>query len=970
MDGFKAAAILALLAVSCNAKPYWKNVIPEDKEVIYEYSALVKAGTHVPHFFASQFMLKGKLHLQLISDYELLVRWDDLVYDHNNGEENELPNFKPQTSYLTNITQPFKILYEDNGIVKEIIVAEDEPEYSLNMKKAIAAMLQVNWEKIPLDSVKQFAFSTKEKSLFGYDNSLYDVKPDMNVLKIYRMHHSTKTAHIYENVMSDFTASSCDAAFEEPITHDTQKLYVIDRTDLNQYKLKYMESSGGMYFHPMQAKSSTFYVHINQTFNLLEIKDKIEWPVTHKERKFDILKYMITEKGLLFENITDTKVLLPMVENMLKELLEFVKEKKIVEALPDLGKGQLINRILNILVHLDTILLEELHTNLKSKTSEEDLLILNIYQQLIPMIGTSSSLKLILKLVKENQLTEDVTVNMLQNMAFYVKVPTEQLVTELDELIYLSHVPYRVQKTAILSYGSLLHKLLDFNHRQEIQGDDIFIKYIELFTNKLKTSVKLEEKYLYIDALYNMKNDLVIKHLEPLVKGDWFNNNDLRCKGMFTLMPLLAKSSNFDKMYELYWPIFTNQTLPSHMRIIAFDLMMNSKPSLSMQINMYAFMQFEKDVELLSFYYTFLKSLAESNNPCLYTLKLQAKQLLLYWPVSYVHSLTSSNKFDGTNWKYNYGYGSDVAFINSKEALVFWWKIETQFMHLRFKTDTYYVKVTGLDSEFLDNIHLNTQKGMKFFNYEKLFEIFTLNKDTIQIEIIHSHKGQIITNAFFDKNNMKDLKAYFKIFYEKQFSESKKILDIHYDMAIEMPTITDIGFPVMFKVLMPSIHETTTKLHKETTSHDINVIIENKYRVMNYYSYGFYFHNPFASIWQGIAKYMSMETQLPFYVNATLNNQQNTLKLSWKIPEDHNEAIIGYRSYAQTYVFMKEDFNKNIPTKDHFVGVSSTHKEKYKQNVTLIDVEEHNMGYRNILNLFNDVNPEHYRRFPTYNMSC
>jgi len=32
------------------------------------------------------------------------------VHDHNNGKEDELPNFKPQSSYLTNITQPFKNL--------------------------------------------------------------------------------------------------------------------------------------------------------------------------------------------------------------------------------------------------------------------------------------------------------------------------------------------------------------------------------------------------------------------------------------------------------------------------------------------------------------------------------------------------------------------------------------------------------------------------------------------------------------------------------------------------------------------------------------------------------------------------------------------------------------------------------------------------------------------------------------------
>ncbi|GJQ66981.1 hypothetical protein Trydic_g7980 [Trypoxylus dichotomus] len=876
MDGLRIT--VALLLFACiNAKPYWKQIVPEGKEIVYEYKALVKAATHVPHAFASEFFLDGKLHIQLGSSNELLVRLDNLQYQLDNGRESEIRKSTMQATNLVHIATPFKIVYEDTGTIKEIVTEDNEPEYALNMKKAIGSVLQMNWEKVPLDSVKPFAFATKEKSIFGVDDTLYNVMPKSDLLTISRMHYMSTNRHLYGSMMTDIKEMSCDALYEQPITHDSQKLYIIDRKNPSEYKLKYIETNGGVYFQPVQAKSSAFFIFVNQTFKMLEMTDKKTPMKIENEVKYTALNYVVSENSMPFEKVTDPKTLVPIVENMLNELVEYLEEDQINSIEPDVAKGQLVNRIIKVASLFDMALLEDLFTKMSSKTEEKDVLIFKMFQQIIPMVGTRNSLKFIMKLTKENRIKEDVLLDMLQKMPFYVRIPTVQLLSDLEGLLQLPNVPERVQKAAILSYSTLLHKLNEFNTKQGGQAIDIFEKHIREFINKLKTSKKLEEQYLYLDALYNMNNDLVIKYLEPLVKGEWFNDNRLRSK-------------------------------------------------------------------------------------------LQAKQLLLYWPISYVHSLTQFQKFDMTDWKYNYGQTHDIGFINTKEAIIFIWKMDVNAMNLQTTPTTFYIKITGMDKRLLDNVYLRLKKGMKYINIDSLLTTLAMNKfDNIQVEVVHMHYGQIIENRFFNRDTIKDMSSYLKVFYDTQFSESKKSIEIHYDMIIKMLIPTDIGFPAQFEFVMPSIHETKTKLFKETSDKIININIDNKYRIMNYFSYGLSFHNPFASVWQGITKLMYLDLQVPIYLSVSLNPDQGTLKLSWKRHQNTRDDIIGYRSFAVTYVYVNDYLRKDIlqaitSTAKNFVKVG--HSDDYKRNVSMLDTEEYNIGYKYTLRLFNDQNPKYYQRFP------
>ncbi|KAK9679430.1 Lipoprotein amino terminal region, partial [Popillia japonica] len=958
----------SLAITSISATPYWKKVVPEDKEVVYEYKALVKAGTHIPHPFASEFLLIGKLHLQLESDNQLWVWLDNLQYKIDNGREGEYRKSTMHSSDLTHITKPFKVIYEDSGIVKEIVCEEDEPEYSLNMKKAIAATLQMNWEKIPLDSVKPFAFNSREKSTFGVDNSMYNIMPKSDILKIYRMHYMSSTEHMYSNLMSDYTYMGCDAAYEEPLTHDTQKLYIIDRKNLNEYKLKYMESNGGVYYQPSQARSTAFYVYVNQTFKMLEVANKKTSLTIVKEARYPKLTYNLDEDKLPFEHVPDPSTLMLPVEEMLTDLIENLQEDKINAEKPDMGQGQLVNRIIKVFQHFDVAMFEQLHTKLSTKTDEKGMFTLKAFQQIVPMVGSTSSLKFITKLVRENKLNEEILTEMLQNMAFYIRIPTTQLLTELSELLHFTNTPWSLQKAAILSFSTLLHKLNEFNRRQGIHNIEIFDKYIQEFINKIKLSKNLEEQYLYLDALYNMKNDLVIKYLEPLMKGEWFNDNRLRYKTMLVLSSVMTKHVHHDKMYELYWPIMTDITLPTYMRIMAFFLIMKSKPSLSCQINIYSFMQRERDMDFLNFYYTYLKSLTDSKSPCNYRSRLQAKQLLLYWPISYAHSLTQFQKFDMTDWQYNYGESHELSFINTKEAIIFMWRMDVNSMNFETNPNSLYVKITGVDRRLFDNVYLNTKKGMKYINYDQLLtSLVTSNYENLQVELIHLRHRHVVETRFFDKNTIASMSNYLKMFYQSQFSDTKKSLQIHYDMITKMLVPTDIGFPVLLDILMPSVHETKTKLSIDETNKVTNINIDNRYRVMNYFSYGLSFHNPFASVWQGISKFMNMDTQLPIYMGVSLNPQQNTLKLSWKRHPDPNEDIIGSRSYTATYVYVTDYLHSEIlqtitPTANNYVQVA--HNDNYKHNVSLLDSEDYNTGYKYTIQVFNDENPKYYQRFP------
>ncbi|KAF2880058.1 hypothetical protein ILUMI_26127 [Ignelater luminosus] len=270
--GHCTTAILFALSVLSFASAH-STLIQHGKEFVYDYKALVKAGTIIPAAYASEFYLHGKLHLQ--HGYpSLFAQLSDLKYKVHNGEdhyghEHEAVEF-PLPKEAEDLLMPFKIVYHKNGQVKQIVTEKHQKIYARNMHKAIAAMLQMNVEKVNLDSDKAHAFMTDEYSIYGKTVAAYNVLPKTDRLVVQKMHEMKSTRPIYQSMIISTSPSYCEAHYEEPMSHDSHQYYVIVKQD-GYHIVKHMESTGGIYIYPFQAKSEAEYVLINVTLNLVDI---------------------------------------------------------------------------------------------------------------------------------------------------------------------------------------------------------------------------------------------------------------------------------------------------------------------------------------------------------------------------------------------------------------------------------------------------------------------------------------------------------------------------------------------------------------------------------------------------------------------------------------------------------------------------------------------------------------------------
>ena len=173
---------------------------------------------------------------------------------------------------------------------------------------------------------------------------------------------------------------------------------------------------------------------------------------------------------------------------------------------------------------------------------------------------------------------------------------------------------------------------------------------------------------LYLEGLGNLQLENVADYLEPIIKGDYEQNTDIRFLAIWATMP--TAHTRPEKVYELYWPIFHSKSTPLQLRVAAFTMLLVSNPTPGRLLGLYSVIKNENDPHMLNFYRTTIMSISETTYPCYQPLRQVVAYMTRQIPKA-PHSkywVTGNYLFDYRDRKFHIGSMFQTLLIGSKDT--------------------------------------------------------------------------------------------------------------------------------------------------------------------------------------------------------------------------------------------------------------------------------------------------------------
>ncbi|EFA03647.1 hypothetical protein TcasGA2_TC013741 [Tribolium castaneum] len=958
--GLKKFIVVFVALATISTSHAFIHLTPHDKEVVYTWKALVKAGTDLPTSHASQFVLEGKIHLQS-NPNATHVRITDLTYKLYNGildhvREHEAHSVPVQ---IHDLEHAFRVVYDTNGLAIGIATNGQEKEFSRNIKKALATILQMDGsvvKNIGHHHQHPHSFVTREHSIYGRFDVDYTVRSLENGrVEVHKLHDMHDSRHLYQHLFSNNEAGHCDAHYENPIMHDSRKDYLIVIQD-GHHIVKHVQAVGALVYHPFKAQSDHQFILVNQSLHLHHvgpIHQQLHVESEHFEDHLTYHPFEDQQDGRLHDltngrHVVNYDKVIPDVQHMLEDIHQYLHEDHIHTREPDSKRGQLINRVQRLLQHFNSAKLEELHKKLTGEAAR-------IFHHILPLVGTRASVLYIKHLVVDKVVHEDVAVDLLQHFPEHVVEPTIELLTQLETLIHLDeNVHWDVRRAALLSFAHLVHHSHIHQHthddahthdnqhihdnRHTHDDEQPYEKYVVEYINKLRSAHDYRTQMVYAFGLSNMKLHSIIKHMLPAVNGEWYNDHHFRLLSLWAMGSAVVRDHDPSTVIETLWPIFTNVDETTEMRCLAFFHIMESRPSDPRIANMYSYLINEPNEEVYRFVHSYMHTVSHSHDPCKEDFWVRMAHLVNFLPPP-DHGTSSVHFHDYRDINFGFSGGVQEYFINSNESQIYGVATTTEHFNIHHEGYSFYLKIHRIRHRGAPIPLLFIETFMK-----KLRDI---NNNDLHIELVVFRHGRVINTHFFDEQNWHELDAILDFFTKDSKSLMKDLLHVSYDEYHRALIPTDLGIPAVWEYLMPVVHKNNISVTKETAKKVINIHVDNRYVNWIHYRHGLSFYNPIVDVWQGINRFHSYDAVWPLHFDISINTQQQSLQLSWKRHNNAQLDVAGLRSHVKQMVFIKDDHHRNVlgqssPQCKEFVIVG--HGKQFRHDYPLLHDDDLSTG--------------------------
>ncbi|XP_031836004.1 larval-specific very high density lipoprotein [Nomia melanderi] len=930
-------ALIALLGflAAVQAVPWY---VPEGQDVNYKFKVDMKAGVMSPANFASHVGMdctmrisRYTLHPRMKNAY--YVKLSDIRHQLFNGEvlHSEIPNVNPLplVDVAKVLENPFVIVFDENGHLHGMKWIASETIWSKNMKKSIASMIQLDMDNIFHNKlIVPGSFITEEKTIHGSCHVVYNVQSIKgNRGIVTKLHEPSNCTNFHYHEFNNIEHDRCQVHTEESMTTVSRKFIDFEVQD-NSILIKKLNALGVIDYFPWLANAEAHYLLTNQTLTFTGSSPQPSQPVTDVDIPVDteITYTKPTENYLVTADLdvthgrhsVDLKGVKDKLMKLLQEAVNYLKETQ-VDKHPEWKSGQTINRILYMMSYMNLESMNGVYRVFKHPKTEKDEMTKNIFLTMVPNVGTTAAWLFTRNAIRENTVPHLTAISMLARLPMSLKHPTESLVTEMLEFLrHDENINVDVKKARILCFASLLHRV----YPSESTSPDLE-KHLQSFVESVHNNPNLDMKLVYLMALKNTRSIKIIDLLKPIINGEQKISDSwevIRTEAIWSVEHVLVNHP--ETAHKLLWPILSNVTLPTTLRITAYDVLMKATPSERLFLEMYWFMVYEKNPHLYNYHVDTLKGLASSTDACLLPSREMANKILAFTRIRSFHGIPSA-KLHVDSTQDTFGYTNSLQFsqirneMHNSEVLVTVNSITTvgrKMSHrwgVRCHVDGMFNVVTDIINEIFGKrtqvvVNPNAKellKGVtrtaKLMKNSNVNLMLTLNE---KVYMVFHCNWATCSKQLMDLIKLEDL-----------MDKSFHFEHVHYHDQYELHIPTDLGVPAILSTQVPVLDAADVAWEKDTSK----VHVTAKYQEWRHGEYYMAIYNPLDDIWHAIRRTGTRDIFLPINQTISHDSSWETVTVSSARLPLTEYSIAGLRTQARNYVTISGDetgvLNKSCP---------------------------------------------------------
>jgi hypothetical protein len=421
----------------------------------------------------TQWSLNGSLKINRVDDNFVAIQ-----LNVNGGSESELKlPFKLLSPIRNADSPPFQFQPQ-----KFLEFNQNEQVWSSNIKRAIGSLFQVEGNS------ESGAYTSQEFGLYGLCPMEYYVSfaEDLLISKIYDTDLCTFPGGIF-TIRSNIPINFCEIN-NEARNAVMSRLgdYKLSKLNNSQYLLKSIraESKSNVQssesYYP-QFIFSKIFIDFESREELGE-ENQIHFDENDKVFRSDFT-YVLSSEATGGRAPKSHEEIAKTVEKLLRKLAENLEHKTLKFDEP---YNDLVSEIIRLIETMNLQSLQQLYNQIDIGTSYIQETSRNIFLEILPRIGTVSSVLLAKNLVIEKQVRPTTAIQMLTALPFFISELSAELIKECEVFLHVGVDRPDVKHSAVLSYSTMIYRA----YSAHVITSDQFEKYVKTIFDLLLSEIK------------------------------------------------------------------------------------------------------------------------------------------------------------------------------------------------------------------------------------------------------------------------------------------------------------------------------------------------------------------------------------------------------------------------------------------------------------------------------------------------
>uniref|UniRef100_A0A7I4YJB2 Lipid transport protein and Vitellinogen and von Willebrand factor domain containing protein n=2 Tax=Haemonchus contortus TaxID=6289 RepID=A0A7I4YJB2_HAECO len=629
---------IALLGLAIASSLVWdpKPHITEERyrvgsEYRYLFDGQVTTGLALPDTQQSATRIQAIVTLQPIDERTTLFQLNQVRFGsiQEEFEPRELLPFeryqlvKIDEEHKNMLFMPIRFVYR-HGMISDIEFSEEDKPWSVNIKKAILNMLQINMmkrdetmrrEREEEPENKNF-FVTVERTLEGECEVEYTTNDMKTEFTQWTKSINFKKCNVRPEVEYGIRPREFKKTDDEKLFSTVFKYKVAG--DKNEFLIHEVELESQYKLMPLSKKHELISSFVYNKMTLVYAgKPETQIPSVRRDRKetliynfdWEIAEEMFAMTGdeRYLHRIPEWKNKVEHIEKLLTLINRHMEEKVELETTHMFAR---LVKLLRLCREHELIKIQrffETRENVNHK-------VLSLYYDALAMAGTKVTVNELAKKITEEKIDTLKAARLLKSLS-EVRVPSEKIAEEVlrvCESNVAERTPY-LKQSCWLTYGAIFNGLCNNEKlavylKENMCKRELKEKVVRKLMDMFRRSETRYEKVLMLKTLANAGIDISVHELENII----YNKEEekvIRIEAINALRRLRYTMPR--KIQSILMPIYKSRSETPEIRMIAMRKIMETKPEQVVVDQIVRLMEVERDPQIRAFTYKTLKTISE-----------------------------------------------------------------------------------------------------------------------------------------------------------------------------------------------------------------------------------------------------------------------------------------------------------------------------------------------------------------------